>query len=117
MDQCTVSTDLSKTCTHLPAGQDHLCLANASLTGVSVSLGRITQNWFPSGLARTAQDLGAAGQFEMPAFLTVFGSVTGIRHRPAAAFSRVPMTISPSRAQRTFQPGACVRNGASPGRS
>jgi hypothetical protein len=52
---------------------------------------------------------------EAPAFLTVFGSVTGIKHRPAAAFSWVPVTISPSRAQRIFQPGACVRNRAGPG--
>lgn len=40
--------------------------------------------------------------------MTAFGSVTGIRHRPAAALSRVPVTISPSRAHRPFGPG-CLR--------
>jgi len=48
-------------------------------------------------------------------FLTVFGSVTGMKHMPTGAFSSVPMTISRSRSETTFQPGACVQNRASPG--
>jgi hypothetical protein len=53
----------------------------------------------------------------MHRFLTVLGSVTGVKHMPAGAFSSVPMTISFSRPDRTFQPGACVQNRARPGRS
>ena len=49
--------------------------------------------------------------------LTVLGSVTGMKHMPAGAFSPVPMTISFSRLDRTFQPSACVQNRARPGRS
>jgi len=44
----------------------HLCLASASLTRVIVSFGRITQDWFPLGLARTAQDR-ATGLVEVQA--------------------------------------------------
>jgi hypothetical protein len=60
---------------------------------------------------------GAAGEVEMHAFLTVLGSVTGMKHMPTGAFSSVPMTISFSRSDRTFQPSACVQNRARPGRS
>ena len=50
-------------------GQGYLCLASASLTGVSVSFGRITQNWFPSGLPGRPRTLRAAGQVEAQAVL------------------------------------------------
>jgi hypothetical protein len=50
-------------------------------------------------------------------FLTVLGSVTGMKQMPTGAFSSVPMTISFSRSERTFQPSACVQKRASPGRS
>jgi hypothetical protein len=48
-------------------------------------------------------------------FLTVLGSVTGVKHMPAGAFSPVPMTISFSRSDRTVQPSACVQDRARPG--
>jgi hypothetical protein len=59
--------------------------------------------------------LHAAGQVEVHAVLDVLGSVTGMKHMPAGATSSVPMTIS--RPGRIIQPGACVQNWASPGRS
>ena len=33
-----------------------------------------------------------------------------MKHMPTGAFSSVPMTISRSRSERTFQPSACVQN-------
>jgi hypothetical protein len=59
--------------------------------------------------------LRAAGQFGVHAVLDRLGSVTGMKHMPAGATSSVPMTIS--RSDRIIQPGACVQNRASPGRS
>ena len=53
----------------------------------------------------------------MDAVLDVLGSVTGMKHMPAGAFSSVPMAISFSRPDRTFRPGACVQDRARPGRS
>ena len=53
----------------------------------------------------------------MTRFLTVLGPVTGMKHMPTGAFSSVPMTISFSRSEITFQPSACVQNRARPGRS
>jgi hypothetical protein len=60
---------------------------------------------------------GAAGEVKMYAVLDRLG--IGDRHvaMPAGAFSSVPMTISFSRSDRTFQPGACVQDRARPGRS
>jgi hypothetical protein len=40
-----------------------------------------------------------------------------MKQMPTGAFSSVPMTISFSRSERTFQPSACVQKRASPGRS
>jgi hypothetical protein len=60
---------------------------------------------------------GAAGEVEVHAVLDRLGSVTGMKHMPTGAFSSVPMTISFSRSDRTFQPSACVQNRAMPGRS
>ena len=54
---------------------------------------------------------GAAGEVEMHRFLTVLGSVTGMKHTPAGAFSSVPMTSSFSRPDRTFQPAPASRTG------
>jgi hypothetical protein len=98
-------------------GQGHLCLASASLTGGERFLRAYHAELVSLGVSQDGPGPCALlVRSGCRRFLTVFGSVTGIRHRPAAAFSRVPMTISPSRAQRTFQPGACVRNRAGPGR-
>jgi hypothetical protein len=36
----------------------------------------------------------------------------GMKQMPTGAFSSVPMTISFSRSDRTFQPSACVQNRA-----
>ncbi len=58
---------------------------------------------------------GAAGEVKMHAVLDRLG--VGDRHMPAGAFSSVPMTISFSRSDMTFQPGAWVQNRARPGRS
>jgi hypothetical protein len=52
----------------------------------------------------------------MHAVLTVLGSVTGMKQMPRGAFSSVPITISASRSERTFQPSAWVQNRARPGR-
>ena len=60
---------------------------------------------------------GAAGEVKITRFLTVLGSVTGMKHMPTGAFSSVPMTISFSRSERTFKPSACVQKRAKPGRS
>jgi hypothetical protein len=123
-------------------GQGRSVPTGAEPYRVSVSFGRITQNSFPSGSASTVQDsapvcpmstrrapsarsrsISWARSCAMLVrsrcmrFLTVFGSVTGIKHMPTGAFSSVPMTISRSRSERIFQPSACVQNRASPGRS
>ena len=60
---------------------------------------------------------GATGEVKMHPVLDL--SRVGDRHEahPAGAFSPVPVTISFSRPDRTFQPGACVQNRARPGRS
>jgi len=84
---------------------------------VSVSFGRITQDWFPGGWPGRPEILRAAGQVGVQAVLD--------RHRirdrhEAQAYGRVlvgPGDDLASRAQRTIGPGACVRNRASPGRS
>ena len=53
----------------------------------------------------------------MQAVLNRLGIGDGMKHMPTGAFSSVPMTISFSRSDRTFQPSACVQNPARPGRS
>jgi hypothetical protein len=47
-------------------------------------------------------------------FFTVFGSVTAMKHMPTGMLLWVPMTISCSRPDRIYRPGACVQNWASP---
>ena len=109
---------------------------------MSVSFGRTTQNSFPSGIGQDSPGLGAAladvdparperkkavnlliavrgaaGQVKMHAVLDRLGIGDRMKHMPTGAFSSVPMTISFSRSDRTFQPSACVQNRARPGRS
>jgi hypothetical protein len=48
-------------------------------------------------------------------FLSILGSVTGMKHMPTGGFSSAPMTTSFSRSDRTFQPSARVQN--RPGRA
>ena len=87
-------------------GQAHLCLASASLTGVSVSFGHITQNWFSP---RVGQDgpgpCALLVRSRCRRFLTVFGSVTCIKHKPAAGPHRPRTPCSP----RHRAPAPCAR--------
>src|SRR5580704_2352553 len=121
--------------TSASAGQGLSTVLGAEPHRVSVSFGRTTQNSFPSGSARTVQDsvpvwpmstrrapsarrrsiswsrsAALLVRSRCTRFLTVLGSVTGIKHMPTGAFSSVPMTISFSRSERTSQPSACVQN-------
>ena len=130
----------SSGCTLLTRGQGLAAVLAAEPHRMTGSFGRTTQNSFPSGSARTVQDsapvwpmrariapvreesvdlliavCGAAGEVKMHAVLDRLG--VGDRHMPAGAFPWVPMTISFSRSDRTFQPGAWVQNRARPGRS
>ena len=58
---------------------------------------------------------GGAGEVKMYAVLDRLGIGDGMKHMPTGAFSSVPMTISFSRSDRTFQPSACVQNRAKAG--
>ena len=121
--------------TRICSRQGRSAVLGAEPHWMSVSSGRTTQNSFPSGSARTVQDSAPAwpmstrrarareggqspdrdprrcwsGQ-RYTRFLSILGSVTGMKHMPTGAFSSAPMTTSFSRSDRTFQPSARVQN-------